>query len=980
MDVLSLVVAIAAVLPGFAAWWTGRAVVKHLDDPALPELLFARRQRLTTVTAAGLAAIIVIGGDTAFWSIPLMVLALPVGGYSLRRALGVDTSGVVVHTWRHIKALVGSLGFWILLAWTPQIVLAAGPRFRLAMLALIPILLAWDQWHHRVWLLLHDAEPLVDDALAARLTAIDARAGIAAPRLYRIGLPGMKYVNALALPSAREPSIILGNALIDLLEPDEVAAIYAHELSHIEQHSPRRMRRAQLANRVMILLAVAIPFAALRVVPDAAHWTAVLWPFVVLTALIVRGRDRKTHETESDLRAAALCGDAELVARALIKVHTHALIPRRWAVDFERGATHPSLARRIQALRGETAEAVSSAPNAPTILPTAREGSVVAFDDTRAYWFDGVPARTPNDLDALRTHATSSRSVAWPELLELRVNAVGADRALQAAHRNGDKWSVPLDPAHVADVQRALDRVDVRLHRELGKRPFPDARVLAALVLLTMVASTEVGVVMIPALLAAVRPGVASLAALGATSVVSGFLGLVGDWPIGAVAAGRTAALIVLGAIALWRAWARARGASQETTRRRGESRETLFVLGGVVAVIGLFIVVAAREASFAQIGRLPLLSTLAACLAGLSGALLLERTTGKRVVGTATGLAAVVVAIPAFVSAGIWNAAARFTRTSATATEVGRIVIRQDAIGTQPSPSGSRVLVRVYDRSDRSRGFRYSLHSLDGVQRNVDAVQAEFSDDDHLLALRDAGDSLALRLESADSGAVVWTIALPQVVAPRLVVAPFDRTWSIVGTNDEADSLTVVSGRLDTSDISIRRFASIGTLGEAAVTIRGRVLTPAYDVASMRPGITGLLALMTPRARLYELTDTGRREIAELDGFPQCNSGDRGTATCLVRQRSRTEIWTLADTGAPSWAGSVPFGAITLASIGSDGHVTAVEGGKVTIIDPVAHRITRVTLPADTGYSTEAHSGAGFVSVLRRLVGTSTVIVYRIQ
>jgi hypothetical protein len=156
--------------------------------------------------------------------------------------------------------------------------------------------------------------------------------------------------------------------------------------------------------------------------------------------------------------------------------------------------------------------------------------------------------------------------------------------------------------------------------------------------------------------------------------------------------------------------------------------------------------------------------------------------------------------------------------------------------------------------------------------------------------------------------------------------------------------------------------------------------LTPAYDVASMRPGITGLLALMTPRARLYELTDTGRREIAELDGFPQCNSGDGGTATCLVRQRSRTEIWTLADTGAPSWAGSVPFGAITLASIGPDGHVTAVVGGNVTIIDPVAHRITGVTLPADTGYSTEAHSGAGFVSVLRRSVGVSTVIVYRIQ
>ena len=980
MDVLPVVVAIAAVLPGFAAWWTGRAVVRHLNDPALPELLFARRQRLTTATAAGLAAIVVIGSEYAFWAIPLMVLALPVGGYSLRRALGDDTSGVVVHTSRHIKALVGSLGFWILLAWTPQIVFATDPRYRLAMLALVPILLAWDHWYHSVWLLLHDAEPLVDDVLAARLAAIDARAGIAAPRLYRIGLPGMKYVNALALPSAREPSIILGNALIDLLEPDEVAAIYAHELSHIEQHSTRRMRRAQLANRVTILMALAIPFAALRFVPDAAHWVAIFWPFAVLTALIVRGRDRKTHETESDLRAAALCGDAELVARALIKVHTHALIPRRWAVDFERGATHPSLARRIQALRGETAAPVSSSPNAPTILPTAREGSVVAFDDTRAYWFDGVPTGTPNDLDALRTHATSARSVAWPELLELRVTAVGADRALQAAHRNGDKWSVPLDPAHVADVQRALDRVDVRLHRELGKRPFPDARVLAILVLLTMVASAEFGVVMIPAMLTAVRPGVMSLAALGAMSLASGLFGLVGDWPIGAMAAGRVAALVVLGAIALWRVWARARSASHETTRKRGESRETLFVLGGLVAIIGLVIAVAARDTSIGQVGRLPLLSTLAVCLAGLSAALLLERMPRRRVAGTVMGVAGVVVAIPAFASAGIWNAATKFTRISATVLEVGRIVVRRDAVSTQSSPSGNRVLVRVYDRSDRSRGFRYSLHALSGAQRDVDASQAEFSDDDHLLALRDVGDTLTLRLESADSGAVAWTIALPQVATPRLVVAPFDRTWSVVGTNDEADSLTVVSGSFDSRDISVRHFASIGTLGETAVTRRGRVLTQAYDIAAMRPGITGLLALMTPRARLYELTETGRRQIAELDGFPQCNSADRGTATCLVRQRSRTEIWTLADTGAPVRAGSLPFGEITLASIGSDGRVTAVERGKVAIVDPAAHRITEITLPADPGYPTEAHSGAGFVSVLRRSVRTSTVVVYRIR
>ena len=986
MDVFPVVIAIAAILPGFSAWWTGRAVVKHLEDPALPELLFARRQRLTTATAAGLAVIVVVGGDFAFWAIPLMVLSLPIGGYSLRRALGVDTSGVVVHTWRHVKSLVGSLGFWVLLAWTPQIVFAIDPRVRLAALALVPILLAWDHWYHRVWLFLHDAEPLVDEALAARLAAIDERAGIAGPALYRIGLPGTRYVNAFALPSARQPSIILGNALIDLLEPDEVAAIYAHELSHIEQHSPRRMRRAQLVNRVLILAAVALPFAVLWVSPGAAHWAAIFWPFAVLAALIVRGRDRKTHETESDLRAAALCGDADVVARALIKVHTHALIPRRWAVDVERGATHPSLARRIQMLRGETAAAAAAAPNAPIILPTAREGSVVAFDDARAYWFDGVPAGTPNDLDALRTHATSARSVAWPELLELRVTAAATERALQASHRNGDKWSVPLDPAHVADVQRALDRVDVRLHRELGKRQFPDARVIATLVLLTIVASADFGIVVIPAMLAAIRPGAASLAALGAMSVASALIGLVRDSPLDTTAAARTAALLVLGAVGLWRAWVRSRSPSGETTRRGSGSRETLVVLGGVVAIIGVLLALAVRDLSLAQIAQLPLLTTLTMAFAGLAGALLMDQTRRTKMAAAVIGLGAVTVAIPTFASSGMWSATTRLTRSTATAAEVGRIALPRSAVSTQPSPNGRRFLVRTYDRADPS--LHFSLRSLGGAQREIAALQAEFGDDDHVLTLRDHGDTLALRLESADSGVVVWTIPLPEVIGPRLVVAPTDRTWSVVGTNDEEDSLTVISGSVDSRAITVRRFPSLGTLGTAAVIVGSRVITPAYDIAQARPGIAGLLALMNPRARLYELTETGRRQIAQLDGFPQCGAGDRARVTCLIRQRARTEIWTLADTGGPTRAGSLPLVDVTLATLGSDGRVAAVERGKVAIIDPAARRITDVTIPDDPGYAVEAHSGVGFVSVLRRSVGGgvggtaggSTLIVYRLQ
>ena len=100
------------------------------------------------------------------------------------------------------------------------------------------------------------------------------------------------------------------------------------------------------------------------------------------------------------------------------------------------------------------------------------------FENSRAHWFDGVPIGTAPELEALRANATSSRSVTWPDLVELRVETKGEGRALKAIHRNGDSWSVPPDATHVEPVQRALDVMDVRLHRDLGKAPVFGTRLL----------------------------------------------------------------------------------------------------------------------------------------------------------------------------------------------------------------------------------------------------------------------------------------------------------------------------------------------------------------------------------------------------------------------------------------------------------------------------------------------------------------------
>jgi len=507
-----VLVALVASVPGAVAWWTGRGLQRQMEDPALPELLMARQQRLVLVVATAIALMLVLGAVHGVWGMPLLALGMLAGRYPLRRALLGETVGLGRYLWHSLRSVAGTWGFWLLLLCAPCTVLVVDAMSWPLSLALIPVLLLWENAYIRIWLRLHDAIPLEDARIEPRVLAIVERAGVAAPALYRVGTPGLRYVNALALPSATRPAIGLGNALLELLEPDEIAAIYAHELSHIEQFSPRVVRGLQWTTRLLIVLSVGLPLAARWLAPGLAGWLIWLWPAVPLGLLVQRARKSQQRETESDLRAAALCGDAEAVVRALVKVHVYAFIPRRWPVDVERGATHPSLARRIQALRGDGGSVAASA-GAPTVLATAREGSYVAFDRDRAWWLDGVPASAAPDLESLRAGATSVRSVAWPELIELRVTTKGAERALRAEHRNGDNWSVPVRYAQVAELQKALDVVDVRLRRELGRRSAPLSPLIALTTLLVMLASGQYSILFIPLVLLLLRPSTAALAA-----------------------------------------------------------------------------------------------------------------------------------------------------------------------------------------------------------------------------------------------------------------------------------------------------------------------------------------------------------------------------------------------------------------------------------------------------------------------------------
>src|SRR5262249_3807405 len=85
--------------------------------------------------------------------------------------------------------------------------------------------------------------------------------------------------------------------------------------------------------------------------PLTALVALLMWFLALVVALGWRARDRQRNETASDRRAVALTGNADALARGLTKLHTFARLPRRYDVEREQRATHPSLARRIRDLR-----------------------------------------------------------------------------------------------------------------------------------------------------------------------------------------------------------------------------------------------------------------------------------------------------------------------------------------------------------------------------------------------------------------------------------------------------------------------------------------------------------------------------------------------------------------------------------------------------------------------------------------------------
>jgi hypothetical protein len=301
--------------------------------------------------------------------------------------------------------------------------------------------------------------------LLARFREIVARSSVPMPQVLSAGAPGGTLANALALPSRRGSQVILGATLLEALAPAEIAAIFAHELAHLEEFARRKGRGRGLRAYALMLAAAAVLFFG----DGTGHVTALslLWLTASATVLARSLPHRRAEEVESDRRAVELCGDGETYARALIRLHALARIPRRWAADFERRTTHPSLARRLAAIRGR---GPSDQPPPLIVTGPSRTGPVAVLDAEGCRWYAEAQGMVSPDALPVTARLTAQRR--YEDLVELRLHATGAEpTALLATGKDGQTWSVRLGPDDARRVQAYLDRIDHRLGEPSEERP-----------------------------------------------------------------------------------------------------------------------------------------------------------------------------------------------------------------------------------------------------------------------------------------------------------------------------------------------------------------------------------------------------------------------------------------------------------------------------------------------------------------------------
>src|SRR5262249_10359516 len=301
----SVVPALLALVPALVVWWRGRGLRRHLDDPALSERLLAGRRVHGLASGFTITLLVLAYSHTLAWTLPLLFIARMVAAYPARRLLFQETWSVRSYLSFFLRLIVAVLGYWILLALTPELIHVAGAHPRSVAIVLGLTLAAWNLRYADVLTRVMRARLIDDPELMPRFARLVESSGIKPPRFERVEVNGGVFANAVALPSLRQSAVVFTDTLLTRLHQGEVAAIAAHEIAHLEQFNVQRLRLAAVVGYAFVAIAVLVPTLGVNL-PPLPGLLRFAWPALLFVSLIANARRRQRFETAADLRAVAL--------------------------------------------------------------------------------------------------------------------------------------------------------------------------------------------------------------------------------------------------------------------------------------------------------------------------------------------------------------------------------------------------------------------------------------------------------------------------------------------------------------------------------------------------------------------------------------------------------------------------------------------------------------------------------------------------
>jgi Zn-dependent protease with chaperone function len=955
------VTALIALVPAALTLWWGRGLARLVDDPALPERLVAGRHRNRVVFVASLAVLLMTAWPHLLWTLPLLFAARMAAAYPLRKLLYGDTWSLAAYLSFFSRLAFVAYGFWMTVGALPLLVMVSGSRGWIVGVLLAAASLAWSRFYSAIFAAVMCATRVEDPAIRSRFAGLLDVAGLSAVGLQQIDLRGGVLANAVAVPSLTRPAVVVTDTLMQRLDRDEMAAILAHELAHIEHYNPRRLRRRQLATTMLILAGALMPLLLRVVAPAMITSALILWFVALATMLTIEAKQRQGNETASDLRAIALCGNPEALIRALTKLHAFARVPRRWDTDVERHATHPSLARRIQAIRAAAGTALAVLGERATFAAATGAASVT-FDRDVLQW---------------RESPTVSHSIGYGDLTMLRVDArtSGAPRlvAVDGANR---RWQIALTEGDVARAQATLDIVDSRLGAVPRRSSMSPAfvRLLAVLAALVGVMANQYGVtvaaflaVLAPASSLAVAAATAAIAAAGIVWRDRGALWMTDPRPWLAFA------LLVCGC-----ALVAVRFASRRE-RAPASTRKLVGVLALTAAIAWLFVVSAGVDGVSVHRGARAWPSAAVLTMA-LAGALAFERARMLRyaavpvaAIGVATAFIGSSAFLDRFVDDPFLAPGGDVTVTSVTGAPLTEFAVSFDVSDLWLSPTGRHVAIASEDKDEE-----VVIHAGPAGGRLTEFVaeDAVFVDERRVLLLDRGRRASTLRVVDLDAGNVdVWSREVP-VSGARLSFDRASARWRLLGWSGAA-AIASVEGRVGSDGVRETRWTYPGlapTLQTLAVA-SGDVLAleSRYRPHPLAAGLFGRWVTMVQpgfhsETQFWSISQRNHRQFAHSRLDLSCGglSLDEAGATCAAYDGTRTRFFAIDPTSERLTALASVAGQFSVRHQFDGGWIGGWWQGGPVVLRPAAREAIRIQ---PRGTSRPYH-----IAIAEHVIGTASV------